>query len=141
MKQIFFGYWPSVCKTYSCFRHSPLADCPDLTGMHSIISPVISIGNFSPRVWSRSQSICCPKDSLYCMQSDLALTNPCFASISSDILTMISQLHEATKTPSEYTQSQRLRNSHAVSVSLTICTSKQKNTTNFATYKRVSEGF
>jgi len=42
MKQTFLGYWASVSKMYSCLRHSPLADCPDLTGNISIIFPETS---------------------------------------------------------------------------------------------------
>ena len=54
---------------------------------------------------------------------------------------MITQLHEATKTPSEYTQSQRLRNGHTVSVPSTIGPSKLKKAMNFSTNKRICEGF
>ena len=42
MKQTFLGYWASVSRTYSCLRHSPFADFPDLTSNISMIFPEIS---------------------------------------------------------------------------------------------------
>ena len=42
MKQTFLGYWASVSRAYSCLRHSPFADFPDLTSNISMIFPEIS---------------------------------------------------------------------------------------------------